>query len=70
MYLLRSSARAQRVLWHFDETYIKVKGQWVYLYRAVTEQGDTIDFYLAFSIGPSVVAEMIASAEQSLQLAA
>jgi len=33
--------------WHVDETYIKVKGQWVYLYRAVTEPGDTIDFYLS-----------------------
>ena len=27
-----------------DETYVKVKGQWVYLYRAVDKFGDTIDF--------------------------
>ena len=27
-----------------DETYIKVKGQWRYLYRAVEKAGDTIDF--------------------------
>jgi transposase-like protein len=27
-----------------DETYIKVKGQWKYLYRAVNSEGDTIDF--------------------------
>jgi transposase-like protein len=27
--------------------YIKVKGQWKYLYRAVTKSGDTIDFYLS-----------------------
>jgi hypothetical protein len=26
-----------------DETYIKVKGQWVYLYRAVDKQGRTVD---------------------------
>ena len=33
--------------WHLDETYIKVKGRWVYLYRAVDENGNTIDFYLS-----------------------
>jgi hypothetical protein len=27
-----------------DETYIKVKGKWVYLYRAVDSHGDTLDF--------------------------
>ena len=30
-----------------DETYIKVRGQWKYLYRAVDKQGQTIDFLLA-----------------------
>ena len=29
-----------------DETYIKVKGDWKYLYRAVDKQGKTIDFLL------------------------
>src|SRR5207245_10319191 len=29
-----------------DETYIKVKGQWHYLYRAVDKHGQTIDFLL------------------------
>jgi transposase-like protein len=29
-----------------DETYIKVKGQWYYLYRAVDKTGQTIDFLL------------------------
>lgn len=29
--------------WRVDETYIKVKGQWKYLYRAVDKAGDTID---------------------------
>lgn len=33
--------------WRVDETYIKVKGQWKYLYRAVDSNGDTIDFYLS-----------------------
>ena len=29
-----------------DETYIKIKGTWYYLYRAVDKQGQTIDFLL------------------------
>lgn len=33
--------------WCMDETYIKVKGKWVYLYRAVDTLGQTIDFYLS-----------------------
>jgi putative transposase len=34
------------VSWRMDETYIKVKGQWRYLYRAVDQHGQTIDFLL------------------------
>jgi transposase-like protein len=30
--------------WRVDETYIKVKKEWVYLYRAVDSQGNTLDF--------------------------
>ncbi|WP_242215750.1 DDE-type integrase/transposase/recombinase, partial [Bacillus cereus group sp. BfR-BA-01383] len=33
--------------WRVDETYIKVKGQWMYLYRAVDSNGNTIDFCLS-----------------------
>jgi transposase-like protein len=33
--------------WRCDETYIKVKGTWVYLYRAVDKAGRTVDFYLS-----------------------
>ena len=32
--------------WRMDETYIKVKGEWKYLYRAVDKFGKTIDFLL------------------------
>ncbi|EOP48830.1 transposase [Bacillus cereus VDM053] len=32
--------------WRVDETYIKVKGQWMYLYRAVDSRGNTIEFCL------------------------
>jgi putative transposase len=34
------------VSWRLDETYIKVKGEWRYLYRAVDKHGQTIDFLL------------------------
>ena len=33
--------------WFLDETYVKVKGQWKYLYRAIDEHGHTLDFYLS-----------------------
>src|SRR5688500_11773996 len=32
--------------WRMDETYIKVKGEWMYLYRAVDKDGNTVDFLL------------------------
>lgn len=33
--------------WRMDETYVKIKGQWHYLYRAVDKSGATIDFMLS-----------------------
>jgi transposase-like protein len=38
--------RSVWVSWRMDETYIKIKGQWYYLYRAVGRAGQTIDFLL------------------------
>jgi transposase-like protein len=32
--------------WRMDETHIKVRGRWKYLYRAVDRDGDTVDFLL------------------------
>ena len=39
--------RPQSRSWRVDETYIKVRGKWAYLYRAVDKLGNTIDFYLS-----------------------
>jgi transposase-like protein len=33
--------------WRVDETYLKVGGQWMYLYRAVDKQGKTVESYLS-----------------------
>ena len=32
--------------WHVDETHVKIKGRWTYLYRAVDKEGKTVDFLL------------------------
>ena len=44
---IRPHFRTPNGSWRVDETYIKVKGKWHYLYRAVDKYGDTIDFYLS-----------------------
>jgi len=45
----KNYARPVSSSWRVDETYIKVKGQWRYLYRAVDKQGRTVDFLLSKS---------------------
>ena len=44
--VFRRRKRPVGMSWRMDETYIKVSGQWKYLYRAVDRDGDTIDFLL------------------------
>jgi IS6 family transposase len=43
----RPSLRATNDSYHVDETYIKIKKQWHYLYRAVDSTGATLDFMLS-----------------------
>jgi transposase-like protein len=33
--------------WHVDETYIKVRRRWMYLYRAIDSHGDTVEFWFS-----------------------
>ena len=44
---LQTRLRPTNESWRVDETYIRVKGKWVYLYRAVDSTGATIDFLLS-----------------------
>src|ERR1700737_2305963 len=44
---LRQKLRPTNDSWRVDETYIRVKGKWVYLYRALDSSGATIDFLLS-----------------------
>ena len=34
--------------WKVDETYVKIKGKWYYLYRAIDKTGSTLDWMLSF----------------------
>jgi transposase, IS6 family len=44
---LRRRLKPTNDSWRVDETYIRVKGKWAYLYRAVDSTGATIDFLLS-----------------------
>jgi transposase, IS6 family len=44
---LRSRLKPTTDSWRVDETYIRVKGKWRYLYRAVDSSGATLDFLLS-----------------------
>ena len=42
-----SAKRKPNRSWRMDETYVRVKGTWQYLYRAVDKHGNTLDFMLS-----------------------
>jgi transposase, IS6 family len=43
----RSHLKATNDSWRVDETYVKVKKVWMYLYRAVDSEGNTLEFLLS-----------------------
>ena len=44
---LQGQLKYKRTTWFMDETYLRVAGRWMYLFRAVDNRGDTVDFYLS-----------------------
>src|SRR5215472_4271495 len=44
---LRGQLKPKGSTWHIDETFVKIAGRWMYLFRAVDSGGQTVDFYLS-----------------------
>ena len=53
--------------WRVDETYVKVKGEWTYLYRAVDKQARTIDFYLSTTRNTQAAKRFLGKALKSMK---
>ncbi len=54
--------------WRLDETYVKIKGKWAYLYRAVDKEGQTIDFLLTPDRDRDAAAAFLRKAIRNQQL--
>jgi len=44
---LGGEVRRKSSTWHMDETFVRIAGRWMYLFRAVDSAGQTVDFYLS-----------------------
>ena len=44
---LRGKVKRKSTTWHVDETFVRIAGRWLYLFRAVDGRGQTVDFYLS-----------------------
>jgi len=44
---LRGQVKLKSSTWHMDETFVRIAGRWLYLFRAVDSHGQTVDFYLS-----------------------
>src|SRR5215470_9308272 len=44
---LHGEVKRKSSTWHMDETFVRVAGRWMYLFRAVDSGGQTVDFYLS-----------------------
>jgi len=59
---LRSKLKPTNDRWRVDEMYVRVKGKWVYLYRAVDSVGSTIDFLLSAKRDAAAAERLLAKA--------
>lgn len=53
--------------WQVDETYVKVKEKWMYLYRALDRKGHTIDFYLSATRNTQAAKRFLSKALKSMK---
>ena len=67
---LRSHLKPTNKSWRVDETYIRVKGKWTYLYRAVDSAGASIDFLLSARRDAAAAARRTAAGEIVIAAAA
>ena len=44
---LQGAVKRKSSTWHMDETFVRIGGRWMYLFRAVDGSGQTVDFYLS-----------------------
>src|SRR5439155_2537425 len=44
---LRGQVKPKGSTWHMDETFVRIAGHWMYLFRAVDSAGQTVDLYLS-----------------------
>ena len=44
---LHGEVKRKSSTWHMDETFVRIAGAWMYLFRAVDGRGQTVDFYLS-----------------------
>ena len=42
---MSGEVRRKSSTWHVDETFVRIAGRWMYLFRAVDGGGQTVDFY-------------------------
>src|SRR6516164_3684074 len=59
---LRSKLKPTNDSWLVDETYIRIKGKWRYLYRALDSAGATLDFLLSAKQGAAAARRFLAKA--------
>src|ERR1041384_5073865 len=44
---LQGQGKRKSSTWHMDETFVRIAGRWMCLFRAVDAHGQTVDFYLS-----------------------
>jgi IS6 family transposase len=59
---LRRHLKPTNDSWRVDETYVRVKGKWRYLYRAVDSTGATLDFLLSAKQNAAAAKRFLAKA--------